>query len=176
MTDVDCKELQKDLDAATGEVKEALNELYDRSSELTRAADRIDDAHDYFDTGNMTDREIVDAQLDLVEQAREDTAREIRDLNAQDDWRDAGAHNPHEDRLSELNDQMRDLDETQEYLGNLEEAFDAAADKFDKAEQEKSDALKDWSEHCEDDLDVDEEEEADPRRPKHPEEEHAPVP
>ena len=52
-------------------------------------------------------------------------------------------------------------------------------DKFDKAEQEKSDALKDWSEHCEDDLEADAEDEEEPepppRRPGDEEDDDTPV-
>jgi uncharacterized protein YPO0396 len=155
-------------------MKEALNELFDRSNELSRAADRIDDAHDYFDTGNMTYREIVDAQLDLVEQGREDTAKEIRDLN----WSDPEGRN--EARLEELKKQMENLDNTQEYLGHLDEEFDKASAKFDEREQAKTDAIENWSEHCEEDPDppVDDDEDGngddrpkegkDPKKPEGP--------
>jgi chromosome segregation ATPase len=173
MPDVDCHKLQAEVNAAKDAGKEALNEFLTRDSELRRAADRIDDAHDWFDTNNMTPREIVDAQLDVIERDREGTAERIRELN----WNDPGGRN--EELLNELNQHMADLDDTQEYLGHLNEEWDKASDKFDEAEQTKSDSVANWSEHCDEDPpppeeDEDEDEGDKPRPPRHHEEQPTP--
>jgi chromosome segregation ATPase len=153
MPDVDCDKLQKDLDAAAGKAKEALNELYDRAGELSRASDEIRTAH-AFDPGDMTDKEVVDAQLDLIEHDRETTESKIKDL--EQDWHDAGAGKQSDIKLTiALEKRLKQLDRYRDRLNTIDDGFDQASDKFDDAEGKKDDKLKDWSEHCEDDPPVD---------------------
>jgi hypothetical protein len=162
MPDPDCDKLQKELDAAAREAKDALNELFDRSSELSREAERIKNAGG-FDPGEMSNPEIVDAQLGVLDHDIEVTESKIRDLE-RNDWRDAGAGG-NVNELDRLNGRLGELEESRDKLKPIDDAFDKAGEKFDEAEQNKDNKLNDWSEHCDNDPPADDDDDR-PSRPK----------
>lgn len=151
--DKDCKDLDKKQDDLKYEAREASSKEFAAMDKITDAANEIKDAHDYFDEPNMTDPEILEAQIDLIEQARQETADSIRE--ARDDWSDAhgaGAGNGDtSDKVDGLNREMENLDHTEERLSDLLMDYGVARDEHDQKQGEYEKALDDWDEHCGDD-------------------------
>jgi chromosome segregation ATPase len=180
MPDVDCDDLDKKNEAAKWAAREASSKEFDAFDKVTDAANEIKDAHDYFDETNMTDNEIIEAQIDLIETARQETADQIKE--ARDDWSDAhgaGAGNGDtSDRIDALNQEMKDLDNTEERLADLVDDWGEARDDHTEKSNEADQALEDWDEHCappddppeepEDDEEDDGGEEPDGGHPKKP--------
>jgi chromosome segregation ATPase len=150
MPDVDCKDLDKKNEDAKWAAREASEKEFDAMDKVTYAADQIKDAHDYFDEANMTDPEIVEAQIDLIEQARQETADQIRE--ARDDWSDAhaaGASNGEtSDKIDALNKEMDELDNTERWLSDLLADYEQARDEHTAKSEEADEALDNWDEHC----------------------------
>ena len=150
MPDVDCKDLDKKNEDAKWAAREASSKEFDAMDDIIDAAKEVRDAHDFFDEANMTDPEILEAQIDLIEQARQETADQIRD--ARDDWSDAhgaGAGNGDtSDKIDALNQEMQDLDKTEERLSDLLSDYEQAREEHDEKSSEADKALEDWDEHC----------------------------
>lgn len=148
--DKDCDELNQDSEDAKWAAREATSKEFDAFDKVTDAANEIKDAHDYFDEANMTDDEIIEAQIDLIETARQETADQIKE--ARDDWSDAhgaGAGNGDtSDRIDALNQEMKDLDNTEERLADLVDDWREARDDHTELEADAEKKLDDWDEHC----------------------------
>jgi hypothetical protein len=143
----DCKELDKKNEDAKWAAREAGSKEFDAYDAVEAAADEIRDAHDYFDEPNLTDEEIIESQIDLIEQARQETADQIREERA--DWSDAhGAGAGDSERLNELEQQMKDLDETEERLAETVDDWKEARDEHREKSDEADKALDEWDEHC----------------------------
>lgn len=162
-----CKELAAKLTKEQWEAREALDKQFEAYDEIKNEADDIREAHDFFDEKNMTDEEIIEAQIDLIETARNETAEKISEVEEEmrDDWSDAhGAGADTRDAretLDSLEKYTDQLDEVQERLENAVRYFREKTDDYDKASKESDKALENWSEHCEDEPPEEEEEEED---------------
>jgi chromosome segregation ATPase len=145
--DVDCKELDKKNEEAKWAARAAGKEEFEAFDEVEAAAKEIRDAHDYFDEPNLTDPEIIEEQIDLIEQARQETADQIREERA--DWSDAhGAGAGDSERINELEQEMKDLDATEERLAETVDDWRDARDEHREKSDEADEALDNWDEHC----------------------------
>jgi chromosome segregation ATPase len=174
--EVDCDELSEKMNEAQWAARDALNEQFEAYDSMEHEADDIREAHDFFDEKNMTDEEIVEAQIDLIETARQETADDIKEVNEEmkDDWSDAhgaGADDGLRDKLDSLEDQMEKLDEVEERLAEAVDDFKEARDDYDEASAEAAEALDNWDEHCAPDPPEEPEEEPDEPKPPRPRDE-----
>lgn len=142
----DCDEIADDIHDALLEQGEALADLMEERNDLKDLADDIRESHDYFDEKTMSDREIVEAQIDLVELAREETAAEIRELH--DQLGEGGDDERIQEGIDSLEQYMKDLDEAEERFAETVDDYGDALGDFAEASAELGEAMKNWVEHC----------------------------
>jgi hypothetical protein len=159
---VDCKALDKKQDDAKWAARAASTDEFGAMDKMEAEADQIK-AVSGKTGGDMTNEEIIDGQIDLIETAKQEKADQIKALTddwsdaheagaPRDDWSDAhgaGAGNGKTgDRIDALKREIEGYDKYEQRLNGLVDDYAKARAKHDNLEDDYEELLDEWDEHC----------------------------
>jgi hypothetical protein len=144
---VDCKALDKEQEDAKWAARKASSEEFARMDSMKTEADGIRTASGK--TG-MTNEDIIEGQVDLLETAKEGKADQVKAL--MDDYSDAHAAGAGNGKTSamidQLNKEIAEYERVEARLNGLVDAYAQAEAKHNRLEDDYEKLLDAWDEHC----------------------------